>query len=116
MKLKEANIDRAMTAMMSANASREELFILSKLMKQRPLERKLRDENLDVTKGQAKAAIAALNLLTTLELAEFRRLEAIKAAEKQKEPATKLIKSKKTPRSLAFTTSYRKVQAVPRSC
>ena len=83
-KLKEANIDRAMTAMMSANASREELFRLKQANEAEALRRKLRDENLDLTKGQAKAAIAALESAHTLELAEFRRLEAIKAADEAK--------------------------------
>lgn len=80
-KLKEANLDRAMTAMMSANASREELFILKQSNEAEALRKKLRDEGLDVSKGQAKAAIDALESAHTLELAEFRRLEAIKAVE-----------------------------------
>lgn len=83
-KLKEANLDRSMTAMMSANASREELFILKQTNEAEALRKKLRDEGLDVSKGHAKAAIDALESAHTLELAEFRRLEAIKAADEAK--------------------------------
>ena len=83
-KLKEANLDRAMTAMMSANASREELFILKQANEAESLRKKLRDEGLDVSKGQAKAAIDALESAHQLELTEFRRLEAIKAADEAK--------------------------------
>ena len=87
--LKEANIDRAMTAMMSANASREELFILKQANEAEALRRKLRDENLDLSKGQAKAAIDALESAHQLELTEFRRLEAIRAAEEADRKAKK---------------------------
>ena len=85
-KLKEANIDRAMTAMMSANASKEELFILKQANEAESLRKKLRDEGLDVSKGQAKAAIDALESAHQLELTEFRRKAAIEeraAAEKK---------------------------------
>ena len=87
--LKEANLDRAMTAMMSANASREELFILKQANEAEALRRKLRDENLDLSKGQAKAAIDALESAHQLELTEFRRLEAIKAADEADRAAKK---------------------------
>lgn len=76
-KLKEANIDRAMTAMMSAAASKEELFILNQSNEAEALRKKLRDEGLDVSKGQAKAAIDALESAHQLELTEFRRKAAI---------------------------------------
>ena len=88
-KLKEANIDRAMTAMMSAAASKEELFILKQANEAEALRKKLRDEGLDVSKGQAKAAIDALESAHQLELTEFRRLEAIKAADEADRAAKK---------------------------
>ena len=93
-KLKEANIDRAMTAMMSANASREELFILKQANEAEALRKKLRDEGLDVSKGQAKAAIDALESAHQLELTEFRRLEAIKAADEADRAAKKALADK----------------------
>jgi len=89
--LKEANLDRAMTAMMSANASREELFILKQANEAEALRKKLRDEGLDVSKGQAKAAIDALESAHQLELTEFRRLEAIKAADEADRAAKKAL-------------------------
>ena len=89
--LKEANIDRAMTAMMSANASREELFILKQANEAEALRKKLRDEGLDVSKGQAKAAIDALESAHQLKLTEFRRLEAIKAADEADRAAKKAL-------------------------
>ena len=93
-KLKEANLDRAMTAMMSANASREELFILKQANEAEALRRKLRDENLDLSKGQAKAAIDALESAHQLELTEFRRLETIKATEEAERQAKKALADK----------------------
>ena len=92
--LKEANIDRAMTAMLSANASREELFILKQANEAEALRKKLRDEGLDVSKGQAKAAIDALESAHQLELTEFRRLEAIKAAEEADRKAKQALADK----------------------
>ncbi len=76
--LKQANLDRAMTAIQSLNADAEALLILKQSNEAEKLRRKLKDENLDLTKGAAKEAIGALEIAHSAELSEFRRKAAIR--------------------------------------
>ena len=71
--LKQANLDRAMTAIQSLNADAEALLILKQSNEAEELRRKLKAENLDLTKGAAKEAIGALEIAHSAELSEFRR-------------------------------------------
>ena len=104
-----------MTAMMSANASREELFILKQANEAEALRKKLRDEGLDVSKGQAKAAIDALESAHQLELTEFRRLEAIKAVDEAKRLADqndREFKKREAERLKGLVEKYKQYQGL----
>jgi len=82
-----ASFDRAQNAKASYDANAEDLLILKQANEAEELRRKIISEKIDIMGVEAQFAITQLKSAHDLELAEFRRLEAIKAAEDAKKIA-----------------------------
>lgn len=89
-----ASFDRAQNAKASYDANAEDLLILKQANEAEALRRKIISEKIDIMGVEAQFAITQLKSAHDLELAEFRRLEAIKAAEEADRKAKQALADK----------------------